>query len=148
MTRRREARRRHRSERRDRVPGATASAPRTPSASPKPPRDISYTGLLGGLTGAIPVGARSADILVSGDVSRFWALPLFAIAAVYLPAVYVSVRPFENRRKVLRNVLTVSLVAMVLGAVFISVQLAGLLLIPSSLLAIAAGMLFQRREHP
>jgi uncharacterized membrane protein YdjX (TVP38/TMEM64 family) len=37
---------------------------------------------------------------------------------------------------------------MVLGAVFISVQLATLLLIPSSLLAIAAGLMFDRPRQP
>jgi len=146
MTRRRDSRRRHRLERRERPPVATMPPP--PAAAPKPPRDISWTGLAGGITGALPLAVRSVDILVKGDVSRFWAIPLLLIGLVYAPAIWVSVRPVANRRKVLRNVLAVSLVAMVLGAVFISVQLATLLLIPSSLLAIAAGMLFSRPRQP
>jgi hypothetical protein len=148
MTRRRESRRRHRAERRERDPAATATMPPPSAAAPKPPRDVSWTGLAGGITGALPLAARSVDILVNGDVSRFWAIPLLVIGLVYAPAIWVSVRPVANRRRVLRNVLVVSLVAMVLGAVFISVQLATLLLIPSSLLAIAAGLLFDRPRQP
>jgi hypothetical protein len=144
MTRRRESRRRHRAERREREPAVTPPPPSAPEP-PKPPRDVSWTGLAGGITGALPLAARSVDIFVNGDVSRFWAVPLLLIGVVYAPAIWVSVRPVANRRKVLRNVLVVSLVAMVLGAVFISVQLATLLLIPSSLLAIAAGLMFDRR---
>jgi hypothetical protein len=45
---------------------------------------------------------------------------------------------------VIRAVLAVTLVMMVLGAVFSDPGYFGLLLIPSSLLAIAAGMLFSR----
>jgi len=145
MSRRQQSRRRHRAERRERDPAAPTPSPLPPAPPARPwLTDVSYTGLLGGLTGALPVSARAVEILATGDVSRVWAVPLFAIGAVYVPAIWVSVRPVANRRNVYRWVLVVSLVAMVIGAVAISPTLAGLLLVPSSLLAIAAGVLFSR----
>jgi len=149
MTRRRQSRRRHRAERRERDPSA---APPPPAALPPPalPRrrftDVSYTGLLGGVTGVLALGQSGVYLIAVNpdDVSPFRAIPVFAAAAVYLPAIWVSVRPTPNRRRVLRAVLAVTLVLMVLGAVLSDPAYFGLLLIPSSLLAIAAGMLFSR----
>jgi hypothetical protein len=82
-----------------------------------------------------------------GEDSRWWALPLFITAAIYLPAIWVSVRPTTRRRRVLRAVLAVSLVLMVAGAVLFDAAIFGLLLIPSSLLAMAAGLLFERPKQ-
>ncbi len=108
-------------------------------------RDISWTGLIGGLTGAVPIGARGVEIIVNPqDLSRYWAIPLFAIVAVYLTAVWASVAPLPNRKRVLRNILSVTLVLLVTATVLTGDPgLAVLLLIPSSLLAIAAGVIFQ-----
>jgi hypothetical protein len=150
MTRRRQSRRRHRAERRERDPVAPSP---TPAVAPSPRHDtaswftdVSYTGLLGGVTGVLALGQSAVYLIVVNpdDVSPLRAIPVFAAAAVYLPAVWVSVRPTPNRRKVLRAVLAVTLVLMVLGAVLSDPAYFGLLLIPSSLLAIAAGMLFNR----
>ncbi len=71
-------------------------------------------------------------------------MPMFAIAAVYLIAVWASVAPLKNRKRVLRNILSVTLVLLVTATVLTGDPgLAVLLLIPSSLLAIAAGVIFQ-----
>jgi len=83
-------------------------------------------------------------LLVSpGDSSRLAAMPLFAISLLYLPAVWVSLRPTARRRRVLRTVLAFSLPIVLLGVVLYGPQFATLLLIPSTLLAIAAGLVFQ-----
>jgi hypothetical protein len=116
----------------------------------RPPRDISWTGLIGGLTGAIPLGARGVEILVSpGSLSRFWAVPVFALAGVYVPAAWASVARVENRKRFLRNILSLTLVLLVIVTVATGdPALALLLLIPSSLLAIASGVIFQGPQRP
>jgi hypothetical protein len=152
MTRRRAARRRHRAERREREPGETPPAPAAQSRQAGGPwyRDISWTGLIGGVTGVLALGQAAVYIIVvnSEDVSTLWAIPIFAAAAVYLPAAWVSVRPNPNRRTVYRTVLAVTLVFMVVGAIVFDPAFFGLLLVPSSLLAIAAGLLFNRPPQP
>jgi hypothetical protein len=148
MTRRRAARRRHRAERRERDPDAAQPAPVGPQPrQPAEPwyREISLTGLIGGVTGALALGQAAVYILVvnTEDVSELWAIPIFAAAAVYIPAAWVSVRPHPNRRTVYRTVLAITLVFMVIGAIVFDPAFFGLLLVPSSMLAIAAGMLFR-----
>jgi hypothetical protein len=98
--------------------------------------------------GALAIGQAGVySALGLGEDSRWWALPLFATAGIYLPAVVVSIIPTRRRRRVLRAVLVVSLVLMVAGAVLFDAAIFGLLLIPSSLLAIAAGLLFERPKQ-
>jgi hypothetical protein len=147
MTRRRDTRRRHRAERRERPAGSAGPAVAPATSAAPAGRDISWTGLLGGVIGMLAIG-QSAVYMAFGlaeDESRWWSLPLFATAAIYVPAILVSVRPTPRRRQVLRAVLAVSLGLMVVGAVLFDAAIFGLLLIPSALLAIAAGMLFERR---
>jgi len=147
MSRRQQSRRRHRAERRDRDPAAVPPVPAAPPEAPRPwLADVSYTGLLGGVTGVLALGQAAVYILVENaqDVSTLWAIPIFAAAAVYLPAIWVSLRQNPRRRAVYRTILAVTLVFMVVGAIFLDLAFFGLLLIPSSLLAVAAGMLFQR----
>ena len=122
-----------------------ASAPPSEPEPVHPGRDISLTGLIGGLTGAVPLGARAIEILVDPkDVSRFLSIPLFVAAAVYLPAIWASVAQIENRKRVLRNILSLTLVLLVVATFFTrDPGLALLLLIPSSFLAIASGVIFQ-----
>lgn len=148
MTRRRQSRRRHRAERRERDPSAEPTPPPArPAAAPQSRfADVSYTGLLGGVTGVLALGQAAVYILFvnAQDVSTLWAIPIFAAAAVYLPAIWVSIRPTPNRRKVIRGVLAVTLVLMVIGAIFFDAAFFGLLLIPSSLLAVAADILFSK----
>jgi len=100
---------------------------------------------MGGLTGFLPLAVRAVQILVDpGDISRLWAVPLFAVAGAYLPAVWASVAPVKDRRRVLRNVLAVTLVLIVAATILTGdPALAVLLLIPSTLLALAAGVIFQ-----
>jgi hypothetical protein len=100
---------------------------------------------MGGLTGAAPLGARAVEILVApGDFSRAWAIPLFAVAGVYLAAIWASVARVENRRRTLRNILSLTLVLLVVVTILSGdPALALLLLIPSTLLAIASGVIFQ-----
>jgi hypothetical protein len=143
MSRRREARRRHRIDRRER--GPSPSVPALETVPARPQRDVSWAGLAGGVTGSLPLAARGVEILVApGDVSRFWATAFFAVAAVYLPAVWASVARVPNRKRILRNVLAVTLVLLVVATILTSDPgLALLLLIPSSLLAIASGIIFQ-----
>ena len=128
--------------------------PSGPAIEPEPgrqPRDISWTGLIGGLTGAIPAGASGVEILIAPeDVSRVWSIPFFAISIVYLPAIWASVSPVKNRQRILRNVLSLSLVTLVITTLVTSdPRLAVLLLLPSTLLAIASGVIFQgpRARH-
>jgi len=149
MTRRREGRRRHRAERRDREPSAPPAAPAPePTAAEPWYREISWTGLLGGVIGFIAIAQAAVVIVVTDqdDIAEAWAIPVLGAAAVYLPAVWVSLRPHPRRRSVIRVVLAVTLVLMVIGAVLIDVGFFGLLLIPSALLAHAAGLIYQRRE--
>ncbi len=69
---------------------------------------------------------------------------MFAIAAVYFTAVWASVSSQPNRKRVLRNILSVTLILLVTATILTGdPALAVLLLIPSSLLAIAAGVIFQ-----
>ena len=97
------------------------------------------------MTGALPLGARGVEILVDPrDVSRLLAIPLFIVAGVYLPAIWASVARIENRKRVLRNVLAVTLLLLVLATILTrDPGLAVLLLVPSSLLAIASGVIFE-----
>jgi len=131
--------------------GAERVPPPAPEPVPaRPPRDISWTGLIGGVTGAVPLGARAVEILVDpGGLSRFWAIPVFGIAAVYLPGVWASVAQVPNRRRILRNILSLTLVLLVLATILTGdPALALLLLIPSTLLAIASGVIFQGPRTP
>ncbi len=140
MSRRRETRRRRRN-RADERPSATAIEPEPA----RQPRDISLTGLIGGLSGTVPLGAFAVELLIDpAGESRWWALPFFLMALVYLPAVWASVAPVQNRRRILRNTLSLTLVLLVLVSLLTqNPSFALLLLIPSSLLAIASGVIFQ-----
>jgi uncharacterized membrane protein YdjX (TVP38/TMEM64 family) len=93
----------------------------------------------------VPLGARAVEVLMDpGELSRWWAAPFLLIAIVYLPAVWASLAPIPDRRPVFRRVLMISLILMVLATVLIHPFFAIVLLIPSTLLAIAAGLIFQR----
>lgn len=141
MSRRRETRRRRRN-RADERPSTPAIEPE-PGRQPR--RDISLTGLIGGLTGAVPLGAFALELLVDPEgESRWWALPFLLMALVYIPAIWASVTPVQNRKRTLRNVLSLSLVLLVLATIVTrNPSIALLLLVPSSLLAVASGVIFQ-----
>lgn len=135
------------SPRRNRRPGANerASTPQSEPEPVRPRRDISITGLIGGLTGAVPLGAFAAELLIDpAGESRWWAVPFFLMALVYVPAIWASVARLKDRKRTLRNVLSLSLVLLVLVTIVTrNPSIALLLLIPSSLLAVASGVIFQ-----
>lgn len=71
-------------------------------------------------------------------------MPTFGIAAVYLSAVWASVARVDNRKRILRNILSLTLVLLVIATILSGdPALALLLLIPSTLLALASGVIFQ-----
>jgi len=146
MARRRESRRRHRETRRAR---ADAGEPPADLAPPAPslrraPRDISWTGLIGASLGALFLAQAAVYILIHpGEGSRWLALALFAAAALYLPAVWASVFATAIRQRVQKAVLAVTLALVVAGVLLVDAAFATLLLIPSTLLAIAGGLVFQ-----
>ena len=71
-------------------------------------------------------------------------MPTFGIAAVYLSGVWASVARVDNRKRILRNILSLTLVLLVIATILSGdPALALLLLIPSTLLAIASGVIFQ-----
>jgi hypothetical protein len=101
-------------------------------------------GIIGGVLGALLVGQAGVYAIVSpGDNSRLISLPLFAVAALYLPAVWASVAPTPQRQKVQRAVLAITLIIVVIGVLLVDVTFATLLMVPSTLLAIAGGLIFQ-----
>jgi hypothetical protein len=107
-------------------------------------RDISWTGLLGGLLGAFLLWQAALFVLINPQgASRLAAIPLFAIGSLYLPAIWVSITPTGRRQAVLRWVLAVTLIFVLIGVLFLDPAFATLLLLPSTLLAIAAGLIFQ-----
>ncbi len=142
MSRRKQTRRRQRDARRDRSPadGPAAAAPPPPG-----PRDISWPGVAGGGLGLLILGQAVVYNLVTTDGSLLVAATLAAIALLYAGAVWVSLRATAARRAVLRWVVAFTMACIVLGAIFIDIAVATLLLAPSTLLAIAAGLIFQRR---
>lgn len=101
-------------------------------------------GLLGGVLGAFLLWQAALFVLINPEEgSRLAAIPLFAIGSLYLPAIWVSITPAARRQTVLRWVLSVTLVFVLIGVLFVDPAFATVLLLPSTLLAIAAGLIFQ-----
>jgi hypothetical protein len=102
------------------------------------------TGLIGGALGfAFLVQSAVYTLISPGDLSRLVAVPLALMALLYVPAIWVSAFPSALRQRVLRTVLGVSLPLIVAGVVLFGPTFATLLMIPSALLAIAGGLVFQ-----
>ncbi|MDO8615609.1 MAG: hypothetical protein Q7T33_07720 [Dehalococcoidia bacterium] len=143
MPKQKQARRRRRERAARREPAAAVAQAVAPEG-PRLPRDVSWTGLIGGVMGLLFLGQAAVYILVSpGDNSRWLALPLLAMAAIYLPAIWASAVQTARRRQVQRAVIVVTLVIVVAGVVLVGPAFATLLLVPSTLLAIASGLVFQ-----
>jgi len=104
-------------------------------------------GLAGGVLGATLLAQAAVFNLISDDGTTFAAATLGLLAAAYLPAVWASVVDTPRRQVVLRWVLAVTLVFVVAGVLFIDAAFATLLIAPSTLLAIAAGLVFQGRRR-
>jgi hypothetical protein len=147
VSRRKETRRRHRDERKLRAPDE-ALPDVTRTATPRAAaRDISWQGLLGGLLGVMLLGQAAVFNLTSDDGTTAAAVALAAMACAYLPAIWASLVTTPYRQRVQRGVLAVTLTFVVLGVLFVDAAFATLLLIPSTLLAIASGLVFQRRRN-
>lgn len=117
-------------------------------APPAPARDISWMGLAGGLLGVALLGALGVDVAINPSEAGRWvaAIP-FAMAAIYLPAIWVSVTPSEKRQAVQKTVVVASLVMVSIGlSLFGSLAFGTLLVIPTTLLATASGLIFQGRR--
>ncbi len=99
---------------------------------------------MGGLLGAVPLGALGIERLLDppGAGRGIWVV-LLAMASVYLPAIWVSVRPTPKRRAVQRGVVVASMVMVLVGSIF-GAQFAVLLLPATALLAVASGLVFRR----
>ena len=147
MTRRRDARRRHRDERKHRPAEEPAASVAAKPAAPKPGRSISWMGLAGGVLGVALLMQAAVFNLISDDGTTFAAGTLGLLAAAYLPAVWASLVDTPRRQLILRWVLAVTLVFVIAGVLFIDAAFATLLIAPSTLLAIAAGLVFQGRRR-
>ncbi len=102
---------------------------------------------MGGLIGLGLFGALTVGILIDpGDGSRMWAVLFGAIAVAFLPAVWVATTPVARRQPFLRGVVIGCLATAFIGALFFGVGFAFLMLLPTTLLAVAAGLVFQGRQ--
>jgi len=145
VTRRKQTRRRHREERKLRAPDEAApdiTRTATPQAAAL---DISWLGVFGGLLGVTLLGQAAVFNLTSDDGTTTAAGALAAMACTYLPAIWASSVATPQRQRMQRVVLAVTLAFVVLGVLFVDPAFATLLLIPSTLLAIASGLVFQGR---
>ena len=79
----------------------------------------------------------------AGDSSPLWSVPLALFSGVFLAAAVISFRPLTTRRTYLRIIVVGSLVAGAVGVVPYGAQLLFVLAPPISLLATAAGFIFQ-----
>jgi drug/metabolite transporter (DMT)-like permease len=145
VSRRKQSRRRHREERKLRAPDEALPDPPRPRAQQAAARDISWLGVFGGLLGVTLLGQAAVFNLTSDDGTTAAAAALAAMACTYLPAIWASVVSTSYRQRVQRGVIAVTLAFVVLGVLFVDPAFATLLLIPSTLLAIAGGLVFQGR---
>jgi hypothetical protein len=121
-----------------------STAPRQ-RAQPKTGPDISWTGLIGGIAASVGIGGLGVAVIAVGDAVEL-AVIMFAIAAVYIPAVYVSIVRTPARRGVLRATVVFSLLLAFTDFLLLRAGFIFLMLVPTTLLAIAAGLIFQRRS--
>ncbi len=142
MSRRRQARKRRHRQRGAAAPVAAAGAPSRARGGLL--RQVSWTGLAGALSGAIPFGITAVFVLIDpGEASRWWALPLGLVAAAFLPAAWASVAPTPLRRRVQRGTTIACLVIAAAGVLTFGIGFAALLAVPATLLAVAGGYIFQ-----
>lgn len=149
---RRKRKRRQRLERQEQRDEAVAKGvPVAEEASPAAERTIeasvSYSGAAGGLLGAGMFFAAAMGIVIDpNDESRLWAIPSLLIGLCFLPAIWVSVvRDHSRRRRVLR-ITTVGVMGIAMLSLLtpLGFSLAVLLAPSTALLAIGAGLIFQR----
>lgn len=101
-------------------------------------------GLLGGLAGAVPLAALAVAVLIDpGEGTRWWSLIFAALSLGFLPAVWASVVETPRRQAIQKAVVVGCLAVAFTGTVLFGVGVAILLALPTTLLAIAAGLVFQ-----
>jgi hypothetical protein len=145
MTRRREARRRQRIDRRDRDPDAIAQPATTPSLETAEARDISVMGVVGGLAGILPFSGVAVGILFDPGIDEKWIAAIFAVIALaFVPVTMASIVSTPRRRSVQRFTVFACLGLAAGGSLLTGDLIVAMLLaIPTTLLAIAAGIVFQ-----
>jgi hypothetical protein len=82
----------------------------------------------------------------ASDESRWWSLPLAVLGAVFLAAVWVSLRTFESRTSVLKTILVVVMIVAIVGTPIYGIELPLLLAPAVALLAHGAGLIFQAKR--
>lgn len=106
-------------------------------------------GVVGGLSGLLPMAAIAASILIDpGDASRWYAI-VFAIGALFfVPVTWASYFPTSRRVQVQKGAVFGCLaIAAVTSILLSTLVIAVLLAIPTTLLAIASGIVFQGRRE-
>jgi len=126
---------------------ATAGIPAEPAAprrTDSPGGNISWTGLIGGVLGFGALVALGVSLAAgAGDSSSWWAIPFLLFSLLFLPAIYVSVKPVEAREFVLKLIVIISLVFSITGSILVGAALLVVLTPCLALLAQAAGFIFQ-----
>jgi hypothetical protein len=108
---------------------------------------VSWTGLIGGLMGFLLLASVGVEALLDpGENSRWVGLLPLAMAAVYVPAIWASALPVQRRQAVLRAVVIASIVLVAVSLPVFGMLLGIPLALPTALLAIAAGLVFQGRR--
>lgn len=151
MAKRKEKRREKRQERRERSPEEraqardAAEAPDTHEERPAP-IGVSWTGFAGSGFGVLSMGALAVIVLADpGEASRTWSL-LFGLPAVgFLPALWASISPTPARMQVLRATVVGCLLLAFVSSFLLGLIMAVVLMPPTALLAVAAGLIFQGR---
>ena len=145
MTRRREARRRQRIERKERDPDAVAQPAATPPPKAAQVRDISVMGVVGGLAGILPFSGVAIGILFDPGIDEKWIAAIFAVIALaFVPVTVASIVNTPRRRSVQRVTVFACLGLAAGGSLLTGTLIVAMLLaIPTTLLAIAAGIVFQ-----
>lgn len=92
----------------------------------------------------LPLAALGVEFLFDPPSAGVWlGIVLLGLAATFLPAVWVCVRPAPARRTVLRAETVWCLLLALAGSLLVDATLAVLLTVPTLLLALAAGLIFQ-----
>lgn len=146
MSRRRQSRKRRRAEQKQR-PGDPAPSAAPPPPAPASPRNISWTGLLGGLAGALPMAAIAVVVIIDpGRGQRWWAAIFAAVALLFVPAAWASVARTPYRQRIQKATTVGCIVLAAAGILFFGIGFAMILTVPTTLLAIASGLVFQGGE--
>jgi hypothetical protein len=156
MAKRRETRRRKRSERRERTPEELAAAREAQELEAAAGDGVdddravvgerSWTGVAGASLGILIMGMVGVSTLLwpPEDASRLWAIPFAMLAAGFVPALWVTSRASAVRQRVLRGTV-VGCLLVAFGSTFVlaSPVVAVILMPPTALLAVSAGLIFQ-----